>query len=30
MFLFSLISFFTLAMVAYFIINEVMKDRDKD
>ena len=30
MFLFSIISFFTLAMVAYFIINEVMKDRDKD
>jgi large-conductance mechanosensitive channel len=30
MFLFSLISFLTLAMVAYFIINEVMKDRDKD
>jgi hypothetical protein len=30
MFLFSLISFLTLAMVAYFIINEVMKDRNKD
>jgi len=27
MFLFSIISFATLALVAYFIINEVIKDR---